>query len=113
MSAACDIVILHDAASVTHRFPPLCCLQDSRPGVEACAASASADPRSQAPVARSTLLLDKVPQEQLSVLDPRWDDDVLRYGQKIRLLANPAAQVMADHHDELLNHHMHCKDRGI
>lgn len=61
--------------------------------MQACAASASADPRSQMPVARSTLLLQKLPEQQLSVLDPRWQDDVLRYGQKIRLLAHPAAQV--------------------
>jgi hypothetical protein len=45
------------------------------------------------PVARSTLLLEKLPEQQLSALDPRWQDDVLRYGQKIRLLAHPAAQV--------------------
>lgn len=68
-------------------------MQDTRPGVQACAASASADPRSQMPVARSTLLLQKLPEQQLSALDARWQDDVLRYGQKIRLLAHPAAQV--------------------
>lgn len=68
-------------------------LQDTRPGVQACAASASPDPRSQAPVARSTYLLDKVPEQQLGALEPRWSDVVLRYGQKIRLLAHPAAQV--------------------
>jgi hypothetical protein len=73
----------------THLTP----LQDCRPGIEACAASASADPRSQAPVARSTLQLDKLPAQQLSVLDMQWQDDVLRYGQRIRLLAHPAAQV--------------------
>jgi hypothetical protein len=61
--------------------------------VEACAASASADPRSQAPVARSTLVLEKVQEQQLSALDPRWHGDVLRYGQKTRLLVHPAAQV--------------------
>lgn len=44
-------------------------------------------------MARSTLVLDKLPEQQLSALDPRWGDDVLRYGQKIRLLTHPAAQV--------------------
>lgn len=42
------------------------------------------------------MLLSKVPPEQLSALDPRWDaddDDLLRYGQSIRLLAHPASQV--------------------
>lgn len=65
--------------------------------MDACAASASANPRVQNPVARSTLLLAKLPREQLGVLDscagPELEgDDVLRYGQKIQLLANPAAQ---------------------
>jgi hypothetical protein len=46
-------------------------------------------------VARSILQLDKLPAQQLSVLDVQWQDDVLRYGQKIRLLAHPAAQVTA------------------
>lgn len=72
-------------------------LQDSRPGVEACGASASADPRSQCPVARSTLLLERLPAGQLSALDPRWEgDDRLRYGQKIRLMAHPVAQVCVE-----------------
>lgn len=84
---------LHAPCSSSSTTYGLFVLQDTRPGVQACAASASADPRNQMPVARSTLLLQKLPEQQLSVLDPRWQDDVLRYGQKIRLLAHPAAQV--------------------
>jgi hypothetical protein len=70
-------------------------MQDTRPGATACAASASADPRSQQPVARSTLLLAKVPRAQLGALEPCRDSesgDVLRYGERIRLFANPMAQ---------------------
>jgi len=44
-------------------------------------------------VARSCYLLQKLPGAQLSPLDPHWEDDLLRYGQKIRLLAHPAVQV--------------------
>lgn len=63
-------------------------------GLQACVASASRDPASQAPVARSTFRIALVPLEELGVLEPCWEgEDVLRFGQKLRLLVNPAAQV--------------------
>lgn len=66
-------------------------LQDPRPGEQSCAASGTAvivDP-----VARNTLLITKYIPNQPSPLEPQFEGDVLRYGQKIRLLANPMAQV--------------------
>jgi len=44
-------------------------------------------------VARNTFLITKYVPSRPTPLEQQWSDDVLRYGQKIRLLANPLAQV--------------------
>lgn len=44
-------------------------------------------------MARNTFLLAKYIPTRPTPLEPQWGDDVLHYGQKIRLLANPMAQV--------------------
>lgn len=66
-------------------------MQDPRPGEQSCAASGTS--QLIEPVARNTLLITKYIPNQPSPLEPQWDGDVLRYGQKIRILANPMAQV--------------------
>lgn len=64
--------------------------KDMRPGELACAATAA--PEIRAPCARNTFLISKYRPPRMSALDTFYEDDVLRYGQKIRLLANPLAQ---------------------
>jgi hypothetical protein len=44
-------------------------------------------------VARNTFLITKYIPTTPTPLEQQWADDVLRYGQRIRLLANPMAQV--------------------
>lgn len=66
-------------------------MQDTRPGELACAASATQ--ALQEPVARNTFLITKYIPSKPTPLEQQWADDVLRYGQRIRLLANPMAQV--------------------
>lgn len=65
--------------------------QDTRPGEQSCLASAAPDVR--APCARNTLILTKyvAPKSNASVLDPEYDDDVLHYGQKVRVVLYPSA----------------------
>ncbi|KAI8466385.1 MAG: flagellar associated protein [Monoraphidium minutum] len=60
----------------------------STPGEEACAASA-VPPPAASPTARTTLLLSKYTPLRPSPLEPQYDGDVLRFGQKVHLLANP------------------------
>ena len=62
---------------------------DPRPGEEACAATAAIDVRS--PCARNTFVILKYKPSKSSALEPYYEDDALRYGQKIRLALNPAA----------------------
>uniref|UniRef100_A0A383WB84 Uncharacterized protein n=1 Tax=Tetradesmus obliquus TaxID=3088 RepID=A0A383WB84_TETOB len=64
--------------------------KDTRPGELACAASATQV--LQEPVARNTFLITKYIPSKPTPLEQQWADDVLRYGQRIRLLANPMAQ---------------------
>mmetsp|Transcript_17107 Transcript_17107/g.36945 ORF Transcript_17107/g.36945 Transcript_17107/m.36945 type:complete len:401 (-) Transcript_17107:72-1274(-) len=63
--------------------------RDIRPGEEACAATAAPEVRS--PCARNTFILLKYKPPKLSPFESYYEDDVLRYGQKIRLAANPMA----------------------
>ena len=63
--------------------------QDPRPGEEACAATAAGDVRS--PCARNTFVITKYKPSKAAALEPYYDDDILRYGQKIRLALNPQA----------------------
>eukprot|EP00878_Enallax_costatus_P043536 GHUV01051552.1.p1 GENE.GHUV01051552.1~~GHUV01051552.1.p1 ORF type:complete len:182 (+),score=32.28 GHUV01051552.1:140-685(+) len=65
--------------------------KDPRPGEQTCAGSGTA--ATIDPVARNTFLISKYIPNQPTPLEPQWEGDVLRYGQKIRLLANPMAQV--------------------
>eukprot|EP00879_Flechtneria_rotunda_P021613 GHRR01022780.1.p1 GENE.GHRR01022780.1~~GHRR01022780.1.p1 ORF type:complete len:394 (+),score=136.20 GHRR01022780.1:107-1288(+) len=65
--------------------------KDPCPGELSCAACASTELR--VPLARNTLLIAKYVPSQSTPLDPQWSDDVLHYGQKMRLLANPMAQA--------------------
>ena len=62
---------------------------DPRPGEEACVATAAVDIRS--PCARNTFVILKYKPSKMSALEPFYEDDALRYGQKIRLALNPAA----------------------
>jgi hypothetical protein len=62
-------------------------VQDLRPGENACAATASSEITD--PCARNTFLLAKYKPPRIAPLDMYYDDDVLHYGQKIQLLANP------------------------
>lgn len=48
----------------------------------------------KAPCARTTLIITKYSPATVSAADRLYDDDVLHYGQKIRLLANPEAQSL-------------------
>lgn len=64
-----------------------------RPGEEACAATGA--PEIRAPCSRNTVLVTKYVAPKNSSADVQYDDDVLRYGQKIRLVASPAAQGYA------------------
>ncbi len=63
--------------------------QDVRPGEEAC--SATAAPEIRAPCARNTFVLTKYRPSKGQPLESFYEDDALRYGQKIRLALNPAA----------------------
>jgi hypothetical protein len=47
------------------------------------------------PVARNTLILTKYIPPKASPLEALYPGDTLRFGQKIRLMANPMAQVRA------------------
>ncbi len=58
--------------------------------MNACSATAAADTKD--PSARTTLIITKYIPASVSAADKLYDDDVLHYGQKIRLLANPEAQ---------------------
>ena len=62
--------------------------QDRRAGEHACAATAA--PELTKPCARNTFILAKYTAPRLDVSTTHYEDDVLRYGQKIRLIANPA-----------------------
>lgn len=75
--------------AITH--PDFNLLQDPRPGEQTCAGAGSAAILD--PVARNTFLISKHVPNQPTPLEPQWEGDVLRYAQKIRLLANPMAQV--------------------
>jgi hypothetical protein len=61
--------------------------QDPRPAEEACAATAA--PEVRAPCARNTFVLLKYQPDRNAALEPFYEDDVLHYGQKIRLALNP------------------------
>lgn len=65
--------------------------RDLRPAEKAVGATAS--PEVTAPVARNTFIIAKYVPAVPSAYDVPFPDDVLRYGQKIRLLANPEAQA--------------------
>ena len=65
---------------------------DPRPGEEACAATAAPEIRS--PCARNTFIVLKYRPNKASALEPYYEDDTLRYGQKIRLALNPAANSL-------------------
>ena len=62
---------------------------DPRPGEEAC--SATAAPEIRDACARNTFVLLKYRPSRASALEPYYEDDILRYGQKVRLALNPAA----------------------
>jgi hypothetical protein len=62
---------------------------DTRPGEESCAATAATEVR--APCSRNTFVLLKYQPDAGAPLEPYYDDDTLRYGQKVRLALNPAA----------------------
>uniref|UniRef100_A0A7S0X1Q8 Uncharacterized protein n=1 Tax=Chlamydomonas leiostraca TaxID=1034604 RepID=A0A7S0X1Q8_9CHLO len=62
---------------------------DSRPGEEACAATATT--QVSHPCARNTFVLLRYVPPANSPLEPDYGDEVLRYGMKVRLAAYPLA----------------------
>lgn len=72
------------------------CTQDPTPGAASCSATASGELTQ--PLARNTLLLTKYVPPRPTPSDILYPGDVLRYGQKVRLLANPMAQVGGKQH---------------
>ena len=65
---------------------------DPRPGELSCAVSASAYP---SPVARNTWSFEKFIPRASAYLTPTWDDDLVRYGQKVKIVLNTAAGAIA------------------
>lgn len=63
--------------------------RDMRPGEEACAATAA--PEVRAPCPRNTFVLLKYAGDPGAPREQVYEDDVLHYGQKIRLALNPAS----------------------
>ena len=63
--------------------------RDPRPAENACAVSASV--QHAYPCARNTFPFEKYVPRASAVLVPTYDDDVLHYGQKVKLVVNPAA----------------------
>eukprot|EP00803_Ostreobium_quekettii_P009150 evm.model.scf_753.1 EVM.evm.TU.scf_753.1 scf_753:18748-21737(-) len=61
--------------------------KDPRPGELIYAVTGA--PSLTSPCARNTFLIVKYKPPRLSPFDTYYDDDTLRYGQKIRLVANP------------------------
>lgn len=62
---------------------------DTRPGENSCAATAAT--QATAPCARNSLVLVSYIPPPQSPLEPEYDDDTLRYGQKVQLVVHPAA----------------------
>lgn len=63
--------------------------QDSRVGEHSCMATCQV-PGQTYPCARNTFVLSKYVPERPSVSDLEFHDDILRYGQKIRVHMGPA-----------------------
>ena len=63
--------------------------RDPRPAENACAVSATVQHAD--PCARNTFTFEKYVPRSSAVLVPTYDDDVLHYGQKVKLVVNPAA----------------------
>ena len=63
-------------------------MQDRRTGEHACAATAA--PQLKAPCARNTFILVKYSAPRADISTTHYRDDVLRYGQKVRIIANAA-----------------------
>ena len=61
--------------------------RDPRPAENACAVSAAV--RHADPCARNTFTFEKYVPRSSAVLIPTYDDDVLHYGQKVKLVVNP------------------------
>jgi len=61
---------------------------DPRPAERSCAVSGSTHP---SPVARNTFSFEKYVPGSSAFLTPTWDDDVVRYGQKVKIVINPQA----------------------
>ncbi|GIL84233.1 hypothetical protein Vretimale_15863 [Volvox reticuliferus] len=63
---------------------------DTRPGEQACAATAAPDVR--APCCRNSLIiLPYVPPKTATALEPLYSDNTVHYGQKVRLALHPGA----------------------
>ena len=64
---------------------------DPRPAEASCVVSGAFEPKAQAPCARNTFTFEKYHPRSTAVLVPTYDDEILRYGQKVKIVANPAA----------------------
>jgi hypothetical protein len=62
-----------------------------------CAVSASTHP---APAARNTWSFEKYAPRASAFLTPTWDDDLVRYGQKVKIVLNAAAGAISGANDE-------------
>ena len=65
---------------------------DARGDELACAVSASTRP---APAARNTWSFEKYAPRASAFLTPTWDDDLVRYGQKVKIVLNAAAGAIS------------------
>ena len=86
-----DIVMLANVASGTAVAADV---EDADPRADelSCAVSASAHP---APVARNTWSFEKYAPKASAFLTPTWDDDLVRYGQKVKIALNAAAGAIS------------------
>ena len=73
-----------------HMLTSAVAVQDRRTGENACAATAA--PELTKPCARNTFVLTKYTSPRLDIGTTHYDDDVLRYGQKVRVVANSAVR---------------------
>jgi len=68
--------------------------RDPRPAENACAVSASFQ---TSPCARNTFTLERYAPTNPNALHDAYDDDLLHYGQKVKLVVNPAALEEVSH----------------
>ena len=92
-----DVVMLANVASGAAIAADV---EDADPRADvplSCAVSASTHP---APAARNTWSFEKYAPRASAFLTPTWDDDLVRYGQKVKIVLNAAAGAISGANDE-------------